>query len=328
MESPCVRVDREAGERTRRRLAEREVIDQTREIVLEDGRLYIPVTDPDGVPAECSVVDRETPEREPQTVPGDFLDFTPTYERLGDLVLLDQADSERAEAAADAVLESDVRAAAVLNRESKVQGEHRTREWSLLAGDRTTTLHHEYGYEYELDVGEVYFSPRLATERHRVAEQVEEGERAIDMFAGVGPYAIPFADRGATVVATDVNERAIEYLRANAERNGVADRITAIHGDVREVAAEYVDWADRIVMNLPHSADQFVETAMALAAEECVIHFYDIQPEDDPFAAGRDALETAAAEGGYEVHVETEREVRSYAPHEVNVCLDVRVTRR
>jgi tRNA (guanine37-N1)-methyltransferase len=148
------------------------------------------------------------------------------------------------------------------------------------------------------------------------------------MFAGVGPYAIPFADRGATVVATDVNERAIEYLRANAERNGVADRITAIHGDVREVTGDYVEWADRIVMNLPHSADQFVETAIELAGEKCVIHFYDIQPDEDPFGAGRAAIEAAADDAGYDVVVETEQEVRSYAPHEVNVCLDVHVMRR
>jgi tRNA (guanine37-N1)-methyltransferase len=328
MESPCVRVARESGERTRRRLAERELVDRTREIVVDDDRLYVPVTDPDAVPAEFSVVDRETPEREPQTVPGDFLDFTPTYERLGDLVLLDEDDPERAQAGAKAVMRSDVRAAAVLNRESKVQGEHRTREWSLLAGDRTTTVHREYGYEYELDVRDVYFSPRLATERHRVTEQVEDAERAIDMFAGVGPYAIPFADRDATVVATDVNERAIEYLRRNAQRNGVAEAITAIHGDVREVTDEYADWADRIVMNLPHSAAEFIDTAMALASEECVLHFYDIQPDEDPFAAGRETIETAAEKAGYDVQVETEREVRSYAPHEVNVCLDVRVTRQ
>jgi tRNA (guanine37-N1)-methyltransferase len=327
MESPCVRVDREAGERTRRQLAERELVDRTREITVDDGRLYIPVTDPAGVPAELSVVDRETPEREPPSVPDDFLDFTPTYERLGDLVLLDEDDPDRATRAAEAVVDSDVRAAAVLNRESKVQGEYRTREWSLVAGDRTNTVHREYGYEYELDVGDVYFSPRLATERHRVAEQVAPDERAFDMFAGVGPYAIPFADRGASVVATDVNERAIEHLRANAARNGVADRITARHGDVRDVATEYADWADRIVMNLPHSADQFLETAIAIAGEECVIHYYDIQPDDDPFGPGRAAIDAAATAAGYDVTVETEREVRSYAPHEVNICLEVRLQR-
>jgi tRNA (guanine37-N1)-methyltransferase len=159
-----------------------------------------------------------------------------------------------------------------------------------------------------------------------VTEQVADGEHAFDMFAGVGPFAIPFAKRGAEVVGTDLNETAIEYLRENAARNGVEDRITAIHGDVRDVADEYADWADRLVMNLPHSADDFLETAVRLAGDDAVIHYYDIQHEDDPYGPGERAIR-AAAEPEYDVAVETRRTVRSYAPHELNVVLDVRLTR-
>jgi tRNA (guanine37-N1)-methyltransferase len=56
------------------------------------------------------------------------------------------------------------------------------------------------------------------------------------------------------------------------------------------------------------------------------LYYYDIQPDDDPFAAGRAAIR-AAAEPDYEVTIEAEHVVRSYAPHEVNVCLDVRLQR-
>jgi len=139
----------------------------------------------------------------------------------------------------------------VVNRASKIKGTERVRDWDVLAGESTETVHREYGYEFELDIAEVYFSPRLATERHRVVEQVTPGEHAFDMFAGVGPYAVPIAAAGAEIVATDINERAIHYLRRNAERNGVADRVTAIAGDVRVVAGDYENWADRVVMNLP-----------------------------------------------------------------------------
>ncbi|TKX82624.1 SAM-dependent methyltransferase, partial [Halorubrum sp. SS5] len=76
--------------------------------------------------------------------------------------------------------------------------------------------------------------------------------------------AVPMAARGADVVACDLNERAVEYLRENAERNGVADRVTAVAGDVRGIADWYADTADRLVMNLPHSADEFLDTAVAL----------------------------------------------------------------
>jgi tRNA (guanine37-N1)-methyltransferase len=79
-------------------------------------------------------------------------------------------------------------------------------------------------------------------------------------------------------------------------------------------------------MNLPHSADAFLDTAVRLAGDDCVIHYYDIQHEDDPFGPGTRAIREAAGEG-YAVAVETERVVRSYAPHEYNVCLDVRLTR-
>jgi len=163
-------------------------------------------------------------------------------------------------------------------------------------------------------VAEVYFSPRLATERHRVIEQVDPDEAVIDMFAGVGPYAVPMAARGAEVVACDLNERAVEYLRENAERNGVADRVTAIAGDVRGIADAYADTADRLVMNLPHSADEFLETAVRLAGDDCAIHYYDIQHEDDPFGPGRRAIIEAAAGDEYDAVVETERVVKSYAP--------------
>jgi len=327
MTGPCVRVDREAGERTREELASRDLVDGSREILHEDGSLYIPVTDPTAVPDAYEVRHRELTPRETQTMPADLLDFSPSYERVGDVVIVDEDDPERARELAGAIVDSDLPVKTVLNRASKIRGEQRVRDWEVLAGEDTEAIHREYGCSFALDLASVYFSPRLATERHRVVEQVAAGEQVFDMFAGVGPFVIPAAERGATAVGVDINERAIEYLRENAERNGVADRVTAIAGDVRDVAPDYQGWADRLVMNLPHSADEFLDTAVALAGEECVLHYYDIQHEDDPFGPGERAIR-AAAEPGYAVTVETRRRVRSYAPHELNVCLDVRLRRK
>ncbi|MFC7165738.1 class I SAM-dependent methyltransferase [Halospeciosus flavus] len=353
MRAPCVRVPVSEGEDTRTRLAEDDLLDQSLRIEGEEGWLYLPVVDADAVPDDLDVVERDVAERETQTMPADILGFDPSYERLGDIVIVDEDDRTRAEEIADAVMESAIRAETVVNRASKVKGETRVRDWDVLAGDGTVTIHREYGYEFELDIAEVYFSPRLATERNRVVEQVEAGEHALDMFAGVGPYAVPMADRGAEVVAADINEVAIDYLLRNAERNGVpacrvgeawpesaaeADEngdegqdettgcITAAAGDVRELTDDYTDWADRLVMNLPHSADEFLDTAVAFAGDECVLHYYDIQHEEDPFGPGIESIEAAAGDE-YDVVVETEHTVRSYAPHELNVVLDVRLIR-
>jgi len=329
-DAPCVRVARERGEATRERLADAGLLDGDRQIEVADGRIYVPVTDPEAVPPDLSVVSRPTGERERQTTPADLLDEEPTYERLGDVVVIDEDDPERAREVADAVVDSDVPCQAVVDRASKVQGEYRVREWTLLAGEETETVHREYGHEFLVDPTAVYFSPRLATERHRVVEQVRDGERLLDMFAGVGPFAVPAASRGAEVVAVDANPAAVPYLRENARRNGVADRVTAVEADVATIADGadgYRDWADRLVANLPHSADEFLDTAVALAGDDCVLHYYDIQHEDDPFGPGTRAIRAAAGDE-YDVTVETERVVRSYAPHELNVCLDVRLSRR
>ena len=327
MNVPCVRVPRESGEATRRRLADADLLDHEHQITVVEGYLYIPVVAVDDVPAEFDVVEYESPTRETQTTPAEILGSEPSYERLGDIVILDEDDAERAREIADAIVQSDLTAETVVNRASKVKGELRVRDWDVLVGDSTETVHREYGTELRLDIDSVYFSPRLATERHRVVEQIESGEHVFDMFAGVGPFAIPAAKAGAEVVACDLNEVAIDYLRENAERNDVTDRLTAIHGDVREVANDYEGWADRLIMNLPHSASDFLDTAVRLAGDDCVVHLYDIQHEDDPFGPGLAAVR-AAAEPEYDVTVIEEKVVRSYAPHEYNVCLDVRLTKR
>jgi len=323
---PCVRVRPAAGEETRERLADADLLSEAFDITVSGGWLYLPVADSDAVPADLTLVEFDAERRQTPTTPQDVLGFEPSYERLGDIVIVDEDDADRAQEIATAIMESNVRAKTVVNRASKIQGEFRVRDWDVLAGDGTETVHREYGYEFAMDIAEVYFSPRLATERHRVVQQVEPGENAFDMFAGVGPFAIPMADHGAEVVGVDLNPTAIKYLHENANRNDVAERVTAVNGDVRDVAEDYENWADRLVMNLPHSANEFVESAVQVASDDCVIHFYDIQHEDDPFGPGIGAIEEAAG-AEYEVSVETERVVRSYAPHEVNVVLDVRLTR-
>ncbi|MFB6086256.1 MAG: class I SAM-dependent methyltransferase family protein [Halodesulfurarchaeum sp.] len=327
MSVPCVRVKRAEGESTRQRLAEANLLAEQWDLDVEGEFVFIPIADPGAVPPDLTVVPHEPPERDTQTMPADVLGESPSYERLGRLAIIDEDDSERAEQIAASLWDSDLPIDGVLNRASKIKGRTRTRDWEILRGSTTETIHREYGAEFALDLDSVYFSPRLATERHRVIEQVESHEHAFDMFAGVGPFVIPMAQRGATVVGTDVNEIAIEYLRENARRNGVEDRVTGIVGDVRDVASDYEGWADRIVMNLPHSADEFLDTAVRLVGERAVIHYYDIQHESAPFEPGEQAIRSAA-EPSCEVDVLTRHEVRTYAPHEVNVVLDVELTRK
>jgi len=56
-------------------------------------------------------------------------------------------------------------------------------------------------------------------------EAVEEGERVLDMFAGIGYFTLPMARAGAEVTAVEHNPTAFRYLIENAQLNDVGSRV-------------------------------------------------------------------------------------------------------
>jgi release factor glutamine methyltransferase len=67
-----------------------------------------------------------------------------------------------------------------------------------------------------------------------VLREVRAGDRVLDMGTGSGVNAILAASRGARVVAVDISDPALDGTRANAARNGVAERIEVRRSDVFE----------------------------------------------------------------------------------------------
>jgi release factor glutamine methyltransferase len=65
-----------------------------------------------------------------------------------------------------------------------------------------------------------------------VLAEARPGDRVLDMGTGSGVNGILAATRGARVVAVDVNPYALDAARANADRNGVADRVDVRGSDV------------------------------------------------------------------------------------------------
>jgi release factor glutamine methyltransferase len=82
----------------------------------------------------------------------------------------------------------------------------------------------------------------------KVLEEASEGETVLDMGTGSGVNALLAATRGARVLAVDINPPALAAARANAERNGVADRVEVRRSDVFDnVVGEF----DLIVFDPP-----------------------------------------------------------------------------
>lgn len=210
-----------------------------------------------------------------------------------------------------------------------VSGELRTRNVAIIAGEnQTLTTHIEYGLSFDVDVETTYFSPRLASERKRVADCVKPGEIVVDMFAGVAPFSIMIARyaKPKIVYAIDKNKEAVLLAQQNVKQNHVLDTVEIIHADANDVEKVVPTKADRIIMNLPFSAYNFFSLALSIAAQTCIVHYYDIIKEED-IEARIDVLKKIAAEHRYILPDLSIRKIKSYAPREFYIGIDITATK-
>ncbi len=350
---PCVKVEKRRGEELRRALKELELLRTDARINSNADFIYLPLIRAlkEAEKREIGVAElltREFAVLEQRRSIEDIVGLKPSYEIIGDIAVLTDVDSTvgNEQLVAHALMSLHKNIKVVAKRVSPVEGVFRKRKMEIIAGEnRTETMHKENGCKYKLDLEKVYFNPRLASERNRVAAQVRGSkEEIIDMFAGVGSFSIQLAKRApqSHVTAIDINPDAIRYLRENIKLNG-ARNVEAIEGDIREIYVKFRNKADRIIMNLPKSAYSFLREALSmLNPQGGIIHFYDVISSYS-YAGGekRKSLETAINKAKEKLTVKIEeacelehfhsleileaRKVKPYAPYAYIIGIDAMV---
>jgi len=231
----------------------------------------------------------------------------------------------------EAILGAHKRVGTVLAKSSAVEGVFRVRKFEVIAGkSKTETVHKEHGCTYHVDVAKTYFSPRLSHEHNRVASQVKEGETVVDMFAGVGAFSIPIAKKHENVkaYAIDVNPEAIKYLEKNIVANRVQGKVVPILGDVREVVKkQLVGIADRVIMNLPEKAIEYIDVACeTLKPEGGIMHYYEFAKAPNPLETAKVRLTEAVRKAGRNIErVLFAKTVRATAPFEWQIVVDAKI---
>ena len=216
----------------------------------------------------------------------------------------------------------------VLAKESGRIGDYRLRRLRLIAGDPDTeVIHREAGCLFKLDPMKVYFSPREATERGRIASKVESGERILVMFSGVGPYPIRIAKLrdDVDITAIELNPDAHNYCIENIHLNRVEDRVHPILGDVRDVCPRLEAVFNRIVMPLPLGAYRFLDLAIPLLVEGGILHFYHWAREPEIFREAEQLVLEAAERFGRGAEITDRIRVSQYSPRVWKVRVDARI---
>jgi tRNA (guanine37-N1)-methyltransferase len=231
----------------------------------------------------------------------------------------------------EAILKAHKGVKTVLSKWGAVSGVYRLRTFEVIGGEaQTQTIHQEYGCVFHVDLAKAYFSPRLSYEHARTASLVREGETVIDMFAGVGPFSILIAKKHTDthVYAIDVNPEAFIFLKKNVVVNRVIDKVTPILGDARQIINERLAGiADRVIMNLPEKAIEYVDVACnALRPKGGTIHYYEFVNMPEPMEAAKSRLAEAIKQTNRELHRTVfARIVRGVAPFTYQVVVDAEI---
>jgi len=322
MESLCLVVPKKKAEPVRRRLVEKGILRKGLQIKSDARNVYFPVSQRVdlGYPLETADFDEAEEQvsdyRVLVDVPDDMRALLPSsYDTVGNIavVKMDEAVVKYAREIGEAIMATQ-KAIRTVCMDSGVVEQFRTRNIKVVAGEaKTETVHKEYGVTLKVDLGRVFFSPRLATERDIVSRQVAPGEVIIDMFAGVGPFSMMIAKTRApkAVYAIDMNPQAVELMKENVRMNK-AHVVHPVLGDARDEIAK-LEKADRIIMNLPHDADKFLPDAIRSLKPGGVIHYYEIMEE--PRVHQRlDEISAIALREGRVARELGRRKVKSYSP--------------
>ena len=216
----------------------------------------------------------------------------------------------------------------VLSKSSERQGDFRIRNVKLIGGDpNTEVIHKESSCMFKVDPAKAYFSPRESTERERIAATVKPAEYILVMFSGIGPYAICIAKNhpSARCIAVELNPEAHKYCVENVRINKVADRVTPILGDVREICPRLGVTFDRVLMPLPKGAHEFLDIAIPMVKKEGILHFYHWAPRHDLFSEAERLLIENSRLLDRDVEIIARGKVSAFSPSSWKVRLDARI---
>ncbi len=214
-----------------------------------------------------------------------------------------------------------------------ISGELRTRDIEIISGEnQTKTKHKEFGLEFFVDIKDSYFSPRLANERKRIATLVKPDEIVVDMFTGVGPFAIMIAkySKAKIIYAIDKNKKAILLAQKNVKINKVVEKITLYNKDSKDISKilkKEKKVADRIIMNLPFSSQNFFTIALDIISKKSVIHLYTIINEKK-IKNLIDKLQTMSSKKNININSYKINKIKSYSPREFYMGFDITVKKQ
>ncbi|RHZ90044.1 hypothetical protein Glove_9g63 [Diversispora epigaea] len=253
------------------------------------------------------------------------------------------------------ILDKNPKITTVVNKTDIIDSTYRCFNMEVLGGENNLMAEvKESNCRFRFDFSQVYWNSRLNTEHERLIKMFRKGDYICDVFAGVGPFAIPAAKKGCIVYANDLNPASYKYLAENISLNKTNDKIYPYNLDGRHFIKKAVQdleknmttaaadstnlrTFDHFIMNLPATAIEFLDvfrglykgkeslfeaSSMNLPMIHCHCFSKSETPEKDLFERINAKLEDSLSPESYKIHF-----VRHVAPNKDMFCFSFRLSR-
>src|SRR3989338_1011654 len=170
------------------------------------------------------------------------LQLVPTsFDVVGDILIFSDFPKELAKKEkliGQTILENYPHIKTILKKTKKYSGKFRLPKLKVIAGEKCKeTICKENNVFIKLDVEKVYFSPRMSSERKRIAELIEPNETVLVMFSGCAPFPLVIAKntKCKEIYGVEINRIAHKYALENVNKNKLENKIRLFFGDVKKI---------------------------------------------------------------------------------------------
>lgn len=205
------------------------------------------------------------------------------------------------------------------------KGKYRRQPLKVMAGEnRLETIHKESGIRLKLNVETCYYSPRLGTERLRIAKQIKKGERVLVAGSGIGPYPLVLAKNSklGEAVGVEFNPSAHKYAQENITLNKLSERVKTVKGDVTTISG--LGTFDRIIVAMPHDGVSIVPSLLKFTKPNARIHAYDFAVQKDMKKPSQE-LKQLCAKKNKPVRILRTTKAGQHAVRSYRVCVDAKL---
>jgi len=247
------------------------------------------------------------------------------WKRIGDVLILREMNLPEEKKLMVGKAFSEVLGVNCVLERGRTLGRERNPRHRVIIGN-PETVHRENGCLFKLDVSKLTFSPGNFYERSRIPLLVNNGERVLDMFAGVGQFSIPIAKLSSPkeVVSIEINPLAFNYLKENIKMNKVEGIVKAFLGDSSEIVPSLQGKFHRVIMGYLNPERKFIDAISEKVSLGSVIHYHFTAHNREMPRKISEILEEFRG-SGLKTEVQYLRSVKTYSPGVKHYALDLEV---